>query len=139
MFYSVLCFLKTKIMTTKTRNIIGWILTALLAFVFIGSASMKLMASEQVIKSATSWGLSITTFKTLAFVEVISFLLFAIPRTGLLGTLLLTAYLGGAMATHLEHNIPIIPPMIVEALVWITATIRFPELSRRLMGKNLVV
>ena len=123
-------------MTTKTRNIIGWVLTALLAFVFIASAVMKLTASEQVIKSAASWGLSISTFKSLAFLEIAFFILFAIPRTGLLGTLFLTAYLGGAIATHLEHNIPILPPMVIEALVWITATVRFPELSRRLMGKN---
>lgn len=123
-------------MKSKTRNIIGWVLTALLAFVFIASAAMKLMAGEDVVKNAALWGISMTTIKTLAFVEIISFLLFAIPRTGLLGTLLLTAYLGGAIATHLQHGLPVVPPMIIEALVWITATIRFPELSARLMGKE---
>ena len=124
-------------MTSKTRNIIGWVLTGLLAIAFLASAAMKLMGSEEMVKNAGAWGISMTTVKLLAAVEITSFLLFAIPRTGLLGTLLLAAYMGGAIATHLEHGIPVFPPMIIEALVWITATIRFPELSRRLMGKNM--
>jgi len=125
-------------MSTKTRNIIGWVLTALLAFAFIASASMKLMASgEAAEKSAAVFGLTAGTLKLIGVVEIISLLLFVIPRTGLLGTLLLTAYMGGAIATHLEHAQPAFAPIIIECLVWITATVRFPELSRRLMGNDI--
>lgn len=126
-------------MSTKTRNIIGWVLTALLAFVFIGSAVMKLAGSEQAVKGAASFGLSATTLKLIGVVEILSVVLFIIPRTGLLGTLLLAAYLGGAIATHLEHQLPVLPPVIIQCLVWVTATIRFPELSKRLMGNNTTV
>ncbi|MCW3110227.1 MAG: hypothetical protein JWQ09_4733 [Segetibacter sp.] len=123
-------------MTQKTRNITGWILTAILTLVFIGSASMKLTGGEAVVKGAAAMGLTAGTLQLIAVTEIISILLFVNPRTGLLGTLLLAAYLGGAIATHLEHQQPIFVPVIIQALVWITATIRFPELIRRLVGNK---
>lgn len=121
-------------MSTKTRKIIGWVLTGLLAFVFLSSAFMKLKGGVDVAKSATGFGITLGTLQLLGVVEIISLVLFAIPRTGLLGTLLLAAYLGGAIATHLEHNLPVVAPVIIQCILWITATIRFPELSRRLVG-----
>lgn len=121
-------------MSTKTRNIIGWILTGLLAALFLFSAFMKIAGSEEVVKGAAAMGLSTETLRMIGIVEILSVVLFVIPRTGLLGTLLLAAYLGGAIATHVEHQQSWFAPAAIQALVWITATIRFPELSRRLMG-----
>lgn len=126
-------------MSTKTRNIIGWVLTAVLAFAFIASAFMKLSGSEQAAKGAAGFGISLATLKMLGVIEIVSILLFIIPRTGMLGLLLLAAYLGGAIATHLEHQLPITVPVVLQCLLWITATIRFPELSQRLMGNNTIV
>ncbi|BAV06434.1 integral membrane protein [Filimonas lacunae] len=57
--------------------------------------------------------------------------MFLFQRSGVLGTLLLSSYLGGAIATHLQHQQNILFPMAIEAAVWITAIIRFPELTRR--------
>lgn len=125
-------------MTLKAKNITGWVLTALLSLVFVGSAAMKLTGGEEAAKAAASMGLSAGTIQIIALVEIGSLLLFIFPRTGLLGTLLLAAYLGGAIATHLEHQLPIFVPVIMQSLVWITATIRFPELSKRLAGKKTV-
>jgi hypothetical protein len=124
-------------MTQKTKNIIGWVLTGLLALVFMGSASMKLMGGEEVLKGASAMGISAGTFKLIAVVEILSILLFIFPRTGLLGTLLLAAYVGGAIVTHLEHQQAILVPLIIQCLVWIAAVIRFPELSRRLTGNTV--
>jgi hypothetical protein len=50
---------------------------------------------------------------------------------------MLAAYLGGAIVTHLEHQQPFIMPVVVQALVWIAATIRFPELTGRLTGNKI--
>jgi hypothetical protein len=123
-------------MTQKTRNIIGWTLTGLLAFVFISSAFMKLTGSEEVVKGAASMGLTAGAMQLIGIIEISSILLFVFPRTGLLGTLLLAAYLGGAIVTHMEHGQPFIVPVIIQAVLWITAVIRFPELSRRLFLKT---
>ena len=123
-------------MKQKTRNIIGWILTGLLALMFIGSGIMKLSGSEEVIKGAAMFGISEDTLKCIGALELLSILLFIIPRTGALGTLLLVALMGGAIATHLQHHMPFMMPVILQCLIWITALIRFPELGTRLMGKT---
>ncbi len=125
-------------MSPKVRSIIGWVLTAVITFIFAGSAYAKLAGSPQAVKGATALGLSAGAFQLLGVVEVLSLILFIIPRTGLLGTLLLAAYLGGAIATHLEHQQAITAPVVIQCIVWITATIRFPELSRRLMGNPAI-
>lgn len=126
-------------MSSKTRKIIGWILTGLLAVVFIMSASLKLSGSAEAVKGAAAFGLSAATFKIIGVIEILSLLLFIFPRTGLLGTLLFAAYMGGAIASHLEHQQPAFAPIIIQCLVWITAAIRFPELSRRILGNNTSV
>ena len=43
-------------MTSKTKNIIAWILTGLLAFAFVGSGITKLLGVEMQIKNLESWG-----------------------------------------------------------------------------------
>lgn len=123
-------------MSPKTRNIIGWILAGLVTLALIASATMKFtMSGEAAEKGAAAIGLTLGTMKVLGVVELSSAILFFIPRTGLLGLLLVTAYLGGAIATHLEHQQSPIAPMILQSVAWIAATVRFPELSRRLMGR----
>ena len=126
-------------MSQKTRKIIGWILTGLLGILLLSSAAMKLMGGDEAAKNAAAFGLTAGSLQFIGVIEIISFVLFAIPRTGLLGTLLLAAYLGGAIVTHLEHALPFIVPVIIQCIVWITAAIRFPELSTRLMGNRAAV
>jgi hypothetical protein len=75
----------------------------------------------------------------LGWLELVCAVLFIIPRTGVAGTLLLAAYMGGAMAVHLTHGQSILAPAIVEALVWIMAGLRYPELRTRLFRGNAAV
>jgi hypothetical protein len=120
-------------MSPKIKTVIGWILTALIVLVFVKSISMKLIGSPEAVKHSIALGLSANTQKLLGIVELLSVILFVIPRTGLLGTLLLAAYLGGAIATHVEHDQSAVMAIIIQCMLWITAAIRFPELSRRII------
>jgi hypothetical protein len=122
----------TKI-SKKTNKIIYWVLTAIIAFVFIGSAIGKLTANEEALKMATNFGLDAKTFSIIGVVELICVLLFIIPRTGVVGTLLLAAYMGGAIATHLEHGEPIIAPCVIQSFIFVVALFRFPELRNTLL------
>ena len=119
-------------MTQKTRNIVGWALTGLVALAFIASASMKLMGGEEMEKNAALMGLTADSLKTIGILELVCIVLFIFPRTGVLGTLLVAAYLGGAIVTHLEHGQPFIAPVVIQCITWIAAVIRFPELLKRI-------
>ena len=123
-------------MNTKSKQIIYWVLTGLVAFIFLGSASGKLTGNEEVLKMATAFGLDAKTYTLIGIVEVTSLILFIIPRTGILGTLLLSAYMGGAIATHLQHGVPILAPCIIQAFVFVVAFYRFPELRSKLFNTN---
>ena len=122
-------------MVSKQRNILNWVLAGLVALVFIGSATMKLTGGPDVLKMAEGFGLDKTTFTFIAIIELTCLTLFLIPRTGILGTLLLAAYMGGVIVTHLEHGESIVAGVVIQALVWITAVLRFPELTSRISSK----
>ena len=122
-------------MTTKTTNITGWVLSALTGLMLGASAFDKISGSQHAIQMGASFGLSAGTYSILGIIEILSVVLFLYPKTGVLGTLLLSSYFGGAIATHLQHQQNIIFPIAIEAFVWITAVIRFPELTQRLLGK----
>lgn len=124
-------------MSQKTITITGWVLTAVLAFLFAMSALMKLTLSEETIAMAGTVGLEGSTYRLIGIIELISLVLFITPRTGILGTLLLVAYMGGAIVTHLEHQQPIATAVAVQAALWITAFLRFPELKQRLLPAAL--
>jgi hypothetical protein len=123
-------------MSEKTKKIIYWILTGLVAFVFVGSAIGKFTADAKALEMASAMGLDANTYKLLAIIELVSVFLFIIPQTGIIGTLLLAAYMGGAIATHLEHDQSILAPCVIQSLLWAVAFYRFPELSNSLRNKK---
>jgi len=121
-------------MSQKAIKITGWTLTIILGLLFTMSAVMKLTQNETAIAQASSFGIDATTYLIIGVVEIISLILFIIPRTGILGTMLLVAYLGGAIVTHLQHQQPIAMAVIIQIVLWITAFVRFPELKQRLLN-----
>jgi hypothetical protein len=118
----------------RTNRLIYWGFTALVAMVFMGSAVGKLFASEETLAMATGFGLDAKTYAALGVVECCCAILFVIPRTGILGTLLLSAYMGGAIASHLEHGISMAAPALVQTFLLGVAFYRFPELRSRLLN-----
>ena len=120
-------------MSSKTRKIIGWIFSGLLAVVFAGSAFMKLSQNPEATARAANIGFSPETNFMIGVVEIVSLTLFLIPRTGVIGGMFLVAYLGGAIATILQHPLPVAMPIIVQIVLWFTMFIRFPALLQRLL------
>ena len=123
-------------MKEKTKKIVYWILTGLIALLFGSSSLGKLFSSPEALKMAEAFGLTGQTYMTLGIIELVSVILFVIPRTGVLGSILLIAYMGGAIATHLEHGQPIIAPCVIQAVLWLIVIFRFPELKERLFKGN---
>ena len=110
----------------------GWIISAVLALLFIMSAYMKLSQNEAAVAQAAALGIPAETYQLIGVIEILSLLLFLIPRTGMMGALFLIAYMGGAIATHLQHGQPVAMAVTVQVLLWIAAAFRFPEVTHRL-------
>ena len=98
---------------------------------------MKLGLVKEIPGMFEAMGLTGKEPLMVGIVEVICALLFLIPRTGVIGTMLLASYFGGVIATHLEHDNEIIFGIVFAAIVWITAFIRYPELTARILGKRI--
>lgn len=120
----------------KSNKIVYWVLTGLISLVFIGSALGKLTVNEESLKMASNFGIDSATFTMLGILELACLFLFIIPRTGIIGTMLLAAYMGGAIATHVEHGESILAPCIVQSILFLIAFYRFPELRSTLLDSK---
>lgn len=64
----------------------------------------------------------------LGILEIVCTVTYAVPRTAMLGAILLTGYLGGATATHVRIGDSFISPVILGVLVWGGLFLRDPRL-----------
>lgn len=107
---------------SKTNKIIAWVISGLLTALFLFSASGKFMHPEQMAQmKLADWRIII------AIGEIVSALLFLVPKTNKLGTVLLSSYLGGAIIIHMTGGMSIAMPSVILILVWITGILRNPE------------
>ncbi|HEY6915229.1 MAG TPA: DoxX family protein [Paludibacter sp.] len=116
--------MKTEI--SKTNKIIAWVISGLLTALFLFSASGKLFLHPEQMEQIHlgNWRVII------AIGEITSALLFLIPRTNKLGTILLSSYMGGAIIIHMTGGTSILMPVVILILVWLTGIIRNPELLK---------
>jgi hypothetical protein len=81
----------------------GRAFTAMPAFMLLTSAAMKLTRNPQMIDKLTGqFGYPASAAVAIGILELVSTILYAIPRTAVLGAILVTGYLGGAIATHVR-------------------------------------
>jgi len=108
----------------------GRVLSALPALMLVASASMKLSHSQQVVAMFTNkLGYQESSLTGLALLELACTALYLIPQTAFLGALLLTGYLGGAVATHVRIGEPFVTPLILGILVWVGLYLRESRLK----------
>jgi hypothetical protein len=118
-------------------KIAGWVLSALIAAMMIGpSAGGKLMDFEGKEKMFADLGWSTSIMFYIGILEIACAVLFLIPKTSFIGAILLTAYLGGATATHVRIPEPFHMPVIIGVLVWIALGLRNPVIFRLALGKS---
>jgi DoxX-like family len=113
--------------TTSTTMIwIGRVISALPVLMLIMSGVMKFHLPADAIKEMTNIGWEPNIMPALGIVELGSVLLYVIPQTAVLGAILLTGYLGGAVATHVRvadwSHMPI--PIVLGVFVWVGLYLR---------------
>ena len=87
---------------------VGWGMSGLVIAFMLMDATMKLLALPVVLESGAPLGFAgVPMAHGLGTVLLICTILYALPRTAVLGAILLTGYLGGAVATHLRVGSPL--------------------------------
>lgn len=117
---------------SRARLLAARVLTGVVAFAFIGSAMTKLAHVPKVVGGLVHDGIPEAALVPIAILEISLAVLYLLPRTSLLGTVLLTGYLGGATVTHIIGREPFAPPVVIGALLFTSAYLRYPELRSRL-------
>ena len=105
-------------MTSKKMQWTGYIVTALPVLLLLFSGVMKLIKPASVMEGFVHLGYPESLVVGIGIVELTSVMLYVIPQTAVLGAILLTAYLGGATATHLRIGEPVFMPILLGVLVW---------------------
>lgn len=107
-----------------TGRIISYICILFLLF----DAIMKVIREKHTIEASAKLGWPIETLQPLGFILLICTILYMIPRTAVMGAILLTAYLGGATATSVYAHQPYYFAVIFGILVWAGLYLRHAKL-----------
>ena len=110
--------------TSKIMFWSGWVVSILPVLALIMSGVMKVLMAAPVLKEFARLGYPAGMPLPIGIVELVCVVLYAIPRTSVLGAILLTGYLGGAVATHVRLAEDFSPPVIMGVMVWLGLFLR---------------
>ena len=106
----------------KKRLIAGYVLTALVGVFLTFDVVLKVLQLAPAVQTTTELGYPANTVFGIGVIELVCLVLYLVPRTSVLGALLLTGYLGGAIATHVRVGSPLagytLFPIYVALLMW---------------------
>ena len=111
-------------MASKKLMWTGRVITILVGLMFVFSAVVKLLGLQQVKDEMTRLGFPERLVLPLGILELMCVVIYLIPQTALLGAILLTGYLGGAICTHWRIGDPFYSPIIMGILVWVGLFLR---------------
>jgi len=117
--------------SSKGATVGGYVLSGLPVIFLLLDSVMKLFKPAFVVDATTKLGYHESTIVPLGIVLVVCTLIYLFPATSVRGAILLTGYLGGAVATHVrmaEGAFPIVFPVILGAFVWGGLYLRDPRL-----------
>ncbi len=105
----------------------GWIVTAVPVLILLMSAGMSFTGGQEVQAGMKQFGYPESVIFGLGMTQLVCALLYAIPQTSLWGAILLTGYLGGAVATHVRVGDVFFIAIAVGVLVWLGLYLRDPR------------
>lgn len=108
----------------KWQIVTGWVLSGILAFVFLPSAIFKMAQPSGFIEGWTK-SYPAGAALPLGIIELALFVLYLVPKTRYLGGLIMLAYLGGAVATHVHTQDGLfLVPVIIGVIAWLGLFLR---------------
>ena len=113
---------------SRTAFWLGWVLSVLPALLLLFSASLKVIRPPAVAEMFAHLGWHERSLLPLGILELTCALLLLIPRTAVLGAILVAGYMGGAIATHARLGEPFFVQAGVGLLAWLGLYLREPRL-----------
>jgi hypothetical protein len=114
----------------------GRALTGLVAAFLLFDGAVKLIPIAPVVEACQRLGYPAGIARHLGLLLIACTALHVIPRTQVLGGLLLTAYLGGATATHVRVGDPFWFPVVFGVIMWAGLYLRSPRLRALLAARS---
>ena len=118
----------------KTRPWAGYVISALTILFLTADAVGKLIKPQAVITGTVELGYQESIIVPLGILLLACTILYAIPRTAVLGAILLTGYLGGTVATHARIGNPVFSHMLfgvyIGIFVWLGLYLRDARLRQ---------
>jgi hypothetical protein len=109
-------------MSSTAKLWTGRVLSGLVIAFLLFDATMKLVKPRFVVEATVKLGYPESTIVGIGCVLLLCTILYAIPQTSIFGAVLLTGYLGGAVATHVRVGDPLFShvlfPIYVAAMMW---------------------
>ncbi|NJM40141.1 MAG: DoxX family protein [Anaerolineae bacterium] len=124
--------------SSKPATWAGRILSALAVLFLIFDGVIKVIQHPQAVEPTTKLGYAAHLVQPLGLIELICLVLYVFPRTAILGAVLMTGYLGGAVATQVRagaDTFSLVFPLIIGALLWGGLYLRDSRLRQMLGSK----
>jgi hypothetical protein len=111
---------------------VGFALTALVTLFLTFDVVLKVLELAPAIQATTELGYPASTVRVIGIIELVCLALYLLPRTTVFGAVLMTGYLGGAIATHVRVGSPLLThtlfPIFIALLLWGGVYVREPRL-----------
>jgi len=110
--------------TTKPSKAVVWIsyiMQGLITLSLVMGAAFNLSGSEEAVKGSADMGYPISVMPIFGITMLLCAILYVIPRTSILGLVLISGWIGGAVATHIIHHDSIgkiIFPAVYAVIAW---------------------
>jgi DoxX-like protein len=127
---------------SKKMMLAGRILTVLTALFMLMDGVMKIVKPAQVLEANVRLAYPVSTLSGIGIALIVCTVIYLIPRTAMLGAVLLTGYLGGAVASNVRAGSGLfetIFPMLFAALVWAGLWLRDRRLRSLLIDKETIL
>lgn len=121
-------------------QLIAWLLRGLPSLFLAFDATLKLTRSTMAVDATAQLGYSSAVVLPLGLIQLGCLALYLVPKTSVLGALLWTGYLGGAVATHVRLENPLFShvlfPVYIAAMLWGGLIVSDPLLRRAVFRRH---
>ena len=124
---------------SKGRLWTGRIISAVVVLFLLFDSITKVLKVRAVIEASAQLGYPVSAIVTIGIILLVCTVFYIIPQTAVLGTILLTGYLGGAVAANMRIGSAMFNaffPIVFAALAWVGIFLREPRLGTVIPLRN---